>query len=78
DIVGYTCMEKDYLYRGYESSLSEGDFVVFDNVGAYTIVLTPPFIQTSPAIISCNASLDKFEVIRRRQELQDILATFIF
>ncbi len=51
DITGYTCMEDDILYRGYRGELNVGDFVVFSNVGAYTLVLNPPFIKLPPPVI---------------------------
>jgi hypothetical protein len=52
DIVGSSCMESDCLYRGYQGELKPGDYVVFDNVGAYTNVLRPPFINPAPPILS--------------------------
>ena len=54
DIVGYTCMEHDCLYRGYQQAVRPGDFVVFENVGAYTVVMKPPFIRPAPAILVCD------------------------
>jgi diaminopimelate decarboxylase len=51
DIAGYTCMENDYLYKGYKGSLKIGDYIVFDNVGSYSIVLKPPFILPNCAVI---------------------------
>jgi diaminopimelate decarboxylase len=53
DIVGYTCMEKDYLAHGIEEELPQiGDYIVFENVGAYTIVFNPPFIKERPGILA--------------------------
>jgi len=51
DMTGYTCMEDDILYRDYIGELNLGDYVVFSNVGAYTLVLNPPFIKLPPPII---------------------------
>ncbi|MFK7889523.1 MAG: hypothetical protein AB8B63_01815 [Granulosicoccus sp.] len=52
DIVGSTCMEKDVMAQDADlSDLKVGDFVAFSNVGAYTLVMTPPFINLSPAIV---------------------------
>ncbi|MCR2822004.1 diaminopimelate decarboxylase [Lederbergia panacisoli] len=64
-IVGYTCMEKDYLAHHVHDALPErDDFVVFENVGAYTIVFNPPFIKERPSIIAMdNASF--FEVRKK-------------
>jgi diaminopimelate decarboxylase len=51
DLVGYTCMEDDCLYPGYAGPLAVGDIVVFENAGAYTTVLKPPFIGPAPRLL---------------------------
>ncbi|GAA4707842.1 diaminopimelate decarboxylase [Brevibacillus fulvus] len=52
-VVGYTCMEKDYLLTAHKGPLPQaGDFLVFSHVGAYTIVFSPPFIKERPPIIA--------------------------
>jgi len=76
DIAGYTCMEDDYLYRGYKGALGKGDFIVFDNVGSYSIVLKPPFILPNCAIIEYNSKKESYEIIKRKEETQDIFGTF--
>jgi len=78
DIVGYTCMEHDCLYRGYSGALALDDYIVFDNVGAYTTVMKPPFIRPSPAMIAYNSELQKFEIIKRQEELSDVFSTYVF
>lgn len=77
DLVGYTCMENDCLYRGYKGKLGIGDYVVFDNVGSYTNVLRPPFINPAPPILSLN-HVGAWEVIRRRETAEDIFTTYAF
>ena len=59
DVVGYTCMENDVLFRGFEGAIGAGDYAVFDNVGAYTNVLRPPFIRECPAILGWDASTSR-------------------
>lgn len=78
DLVGYTCMEGDCLYQGFEGALAPGDYVVFENVGAYTNVLKPPFINPAPPIIGYDGATGRFEVIRRREEMNDLFATYVF
>lgn len=78
DLVGYTCMEHDCLYRSYGENLDPGDYVVFDNVGAYTTVLKPPFINPSPPILAYDGATDLFEVVKRREETADVFATYVF
>jgi hypothetical protein len=48
NIVGSTCMENDCLYDNYTGKLGVNDHIVFNNVGAYTNVLRPPFINFAP------------------------------
>lgn len=50
-MAGYTCIESDYLYKGYCGKLGVGDFVVFCNVGSYSVVMKPPFILPDIPII---------------------------
>jgi diaminopimelate decarboxylase len=76
DVAGYTCIENDYLYRGYKGALAKGDFIVFDNVGSYSIVLKPPFILPNCAIIEYNSKKKSCEIIKRKEETQDIFGTF--
>jgi diaminopimelate decarboxylase len=64
DIVGYTCMEKDYLAREIHDELPQrGDYIIFENVGAYTIVFNPPFIKERPSIVA----LDEKKVFLTRK-----------
>ncbi len=75
DIVGYTCMEHDILYRGYEGPISPNDFAVFSNVGAYTNVLGPSFIRGRPAMLAWS-SHGGFELMKRAEDLDDVLSTY--
>ena len=74
DVVGYSCMENDYLYSGYWGNVSKEDYIVFKNVGAYTIVLKPPFIKPSPPIITFERG--KCTIIRREETIDDIFLTY--
>ena len=78
DIVGYTCMEDDYLYRNFNGTLSMDDYIVFKNVGAYTLVLKPPFIHPSPAVLVCDENGKVLDVIKRAEEFQDVFATYSY
>jgi diaminopimelate decarboxylase len=50
-VSGWTCMEEDVLSRGARLKLERGDWLVFDNCGAYTFVLNPRFIRGTPAVL---------------------------
>jgi diaminopimelate decarboxylase len=76
-VVGSTCMEKDYLLTEITDVLPDvGDFIKFDNVGAYTIVLTPPFINPAPAIVVEKSGT--FKIIRSKQTLGDMFKNYAF
>jgi diaminopimelate decarboxylase len=77
DVVGSTCMEKDILLKDITSPLpTAGDFLRIDNVGAYTVVMTPPFINPAPAILAQEG--DRVICVRRRQTLEDVFSGFMF
>ncbi|MGH9162820.1 MAG: hypothetical protein ACRD2X_22885, partial [Vicinamibacteraceae bacterium] len=74
DVVGHTCMEIDVLHTGYPGTIAEGDWVLVENVGAYSNVLNAPFIQGTPAIVErCG---DDVRLLRRSSTLADLLATY--
>lgn len=65
-VVGYTCLEKDYLARDLHEEMPDAnDYMIFENVGAYTIVFNPQFIKERPAIVA----QDKNEmfVVRKKE-----------
>jgi diaminopimelate decarboxylase len=70
-------MEHDCLYKGYQGEIGVGDYIVFDNVGAYTTVFKPPFIRSSPPIISYDSAMNEYELIKRRENLEDMFATYV-
>lgn len=50
-VVGFTCIEKDRLaVIEHKSKLCIDDYVVFSNVGSYTMALSPLFIQYFPCV----------------------------
>lgn len=75
DFVGSTCMEKDIILSDVSMPKPQlGDFVKIDGVGAYTLVLTPDFINYKPPILGL--SDNKVSLIRRRQNLLDVINTY--
>ena len=78
NLVGSTCMEKDVILKDIEvpSSIGYGDFVKIDGVGAYTIALTPTFINYLSPILEITDG--KISVIRRRQTIDDITSLYKF
>lgn len=77
DIAGYTCIENDYLYREYKGYLAVGDYIVFDNVGSYSVVMKPPFILPNCAVIEYDPKNKTYNIVKRKEELEDIFDTFL-
>ncbi len=73
-MVGYTCLEQDILYRNYSGSIAAGDYILFGNVGGYSLVDKPPFIQPNCAAVA--VAQGKTRVIKRRETWEDIFHTF--
>lgn len=69
--VGYTCLEHDVMYEGFEGELAIGDYVVFHNVGGYSNVSKPPFISPNCAMVSENGNL-----IKKKESFDDVLSTY--
>lgn len=75
DVVGSTCMEKDVILKDVPlKGLHAGDFIEIRGVGAYTICLTPTFINYLAPIVSIEE--EEMKVVRRRQRLEDILTIY--
>jgi diaminopimelate decarboxylase len=75
NIVGSTCMEKDVILKDVLiPQLQPGDFIEIRGVGAYTICLTPTFINFLAPILVKN---DKtYSLVRRRQTIDDVLTIY--
>lgn len=76
DFGGYTCIESDYLYRGFSGKLAVGDMVLFGNVGSYSVVLKPPFILPNFPVIDVSGGA--IEIIKRGEVFDDLFSTFSF
>ena len=78
DFGGFTCIESDYLYRGFSGKLAVNDYIVFDNVGSYSVVLKPPFILPNFAIVECDDKSNKIQLIKKKECFDDLFHTFNF
>ena len=75
DVVGSTCMEKDVMLKDVLlPKLESGDFLQFRGVGAYTICLTPTFINYLPPILM--EKNGEYTEVRRRQNINDIIQIY--
>lgn len=74
--VGYTCVEHDHMYEGFDGEIAVGDVVQFRNVGSYSNVFKPPFILPNCAMIELNDG--KAELIKRKESIEDLFQTYVF
>ena len=76
-IVGYTCMEQDYLASDCTWQIPQmNDYIMFENVGAYTIVFNPPFIKERPAILAYDNN--EMFVVRRKETFKQFFNEEIY
>jgi len=66
-LCGFTCMENDRFFHYSGTQLEEGDHVVFEKVGAYTMGLSPQFIEAYPRVYVDDGGI--IEIIRNKQIL---------
>lgn len=78
DFGGYTCIESDYLYRGYSGKIAVGDYVVFGNVGSYSVVLKPPFILPNFPIVDYNDDTGHIVPVKDAETFDDLFRTYRF
>lgn len=75
NVVGSTCMEKDIILKDVSMpKISFGDYLLIDGVGAYTIALTPTFINYLSPILSYEDN--ELHLVRRRQNLNDVISLY--
>jgi len=76
NVVGFTCLEQDILFKDFPEALHIGDRIEFRNIGGYSIVYKPPFIQPNCPIYAVTD--DRLKLIKRAETFNDIFTTFIF
>ena len=77
DITGFTCLEQDTLFKDFPKEIKVGDVVEFRNVGGYSVVYKPPFIQPCCAMVAIKED-GTIEEIKRRESFEDIFQTYRF
>ncbi len=76
DLVGFTCIEGDIIYRNYTGKLAKGDAIVISNCGSYSIVMKPPFILPNFPVL--DISEGKIELIKKKETFDDLFQTYIY
>ncbi|MCR4621560.1 MAG: hypothetical protein K5663_05700 [Clostridiales bacterium] len=75
EVTGYTCLEDDILFRNLKSNALVGDCLIFENAGAYTNVMKPPFIQVGCGIVSFGKD-GLIRIDKRQETVNDILSSY--
>ncbi|MDP3535131.1 MAG: hypothetical protein Q8S08_07050, partial [Halomonas sp.] len=70
-LVGNTCMEHDIICEVFTGRLDIGDYIVFENRGAYSLNYTPPFITPAPAVLNCQGY-----ILKRADDCASVLASY--
>ena len=72
-ICGYTCLDYDRILKINNSKeLSIGDKIIFNKVGAYTMSLSPLFIEYFPSVYIKNTNGD-IECTRKRWRVEEFI-----
>ncbi len=77
DIMGFTCLEQDYIFKEFPDKVRVGDVIEFRNIGGYSVVYKPPFIQPCCAMVTITKD-GSVKLIKERETFEDIFKTFIF
>ena len=74
--MGFTCLEQDVMFSSYEGTLAVGDLIEFRNVGGYSIVHKPQFINTQCAMYALKQD-GSVKTIMREETFDDVFGKFI-
>ncbi|MBQ0142532.1 MAG: diaminopimelate decarboxylase [Prevotellaceae bacterium] len=77
DIMGFTCLEQDVMVPEWTGNLAEGDVMVFDNCGGYSIVSKPQFIKPQSAMFAKRVDNSIMQIMRA-ETFDDVFGKFSF
>lgn len=77
DITGFTCLEQDTLFKDFSDVVAVGDVMELRNVGGYSVVYKPPFIQPCCAMVAIKED-GSIELTKRKETFEDIFQTYKF
>lgn len=77
DIMGFTCLEQDVMVPEWNGVLAEGDVMVFDNCGGYSIVSKPQFIKPQSAMFAKRTDGSVLQIMRA-ETFDDVFGKFNF
>ena len=77
-LSGYTCIESDVIHDDFSGDIAKGDTIIFKEIGAYSVVMKPPFILPDVAIIQFNKNTNCYDLIKCKQTFDDVFHNFKF
>ena len=72
DVVGPVCESADWLARGRQLALNEGDIIAIESAGAYGFVMAGNY-NSRPRPAEVMVDGDHFHVIRQRETFEDLI-----
>ncbi len=77
DVGGSTLMPDEFMCLGLPGPLAEGDFLVFGNVGAYSLSMVAPFLRPDVAVLKRSPESGHWLQVRRRGTAEDVFAAML-
>ena len=74
-VCGYTCIETDILDKDFNADLSEGDLILFKEVGSYSLVMKPQFILPNVPIVKF-INNEKLSLVKRGETFEDVFSGY--
>ena len=72
-VTGCTCLEYDRMFTLIDAPrLDVGDRILYHNVGAYTMTLSPQFIRLWPVVYAKDNN-ENFHIVRRQSNALDLM-----
>ncbi len=71
DLVGPICETGDFLAKGRELSLSQGDYLALMSAGAYGFTMSSNY-NSRPRVAEVMVSGDQYHLVRERETIQDL------
>ncbi len=73
DVVGPICESGDWLARGRELALREGDLLAIESAGAYSMTMASQY-NSRPRPAEVMVDGEQYYVVRKRETLDDLMA----
>jgi diaminopimelate decarboxylase len=75
-LCGYTCIESDIIHNNYNGRVSLGSFIMFKEIGSYSLVMKPPFILPDVPIVEIDKKHNSYKLVRKKQSFMDVFSNY--